>query len=99
MNRNRWSLLVGLLWSIVVFGGLNWVLLTRRAYCFDCGFARGVPFIVYHDAGFPNFPAEVDWTGLMADIAIERLSGCLLAWLIRVACLKAKYTLPVGDLL
>ena len=75
---------------MIVFGGLNWVLLARRAYCFDCGFARGVPFILYHDAGFINFPADVDWTGVLADIAIALLCGCLLAWLIRMACLNAK---------
>ena len=85
MKPSRWSVAVGLVRSIVVFGGVNWVALARRAYCFDCGFARGVPFILFHDAGFPFFPARVDWTGLFADILVVLLSGFLLAFLIHMA--------------
>jgi hypothetical protein len=76
------------MWSVVVFGGMNWVLLARKAYCFDCGFARGVPFILFHDTGFPVLPAEVDWTGLLADILVALLSGFLLALLIHVASIR-----------
>jgi hypothetical protein len=85
MKPSRWSLVVGLVWSVAVFGGMNWFVLARRAYCFDCGFARGVPFILFHDAGFPLLPARVDWTGLLADVLVATGSGFLLALLIHVA--------------
>jgi hypothetical protein len=67
---------------------MNWVALARRAYCFDCGFARGVPFILFHDSGFPLTPARIDWTGLLADAFVATASGFLLALLIHVAYVK-----------
>lgn len=79
---------MGLVWSIVVFGGANWVALARRAYCFDCGFERGVPFILFHDSGFPFIPARVDWTGLLADILVVLLSGFVLAFLIHMTHIR-----------
>jgi hypothetical protein len=88
MKPSRWSVVVGLVWSVVVFGGVNWVVLARRAYCFDCGFARGVPFILFHDAGFPLIPARIDWTGLLADILVVLLSGFVLAFLIHMAYIR-----------
>ncbi len=79
---------MGLVWSIAVFGGMNWVGLARRAYCFDCGFARGVPFILFHDSGFPLTPARIDWTGLLADIVVAMASGFLLALIVHAVHLK-----------
>jgi hypothetical protein len=85
MKPSRWSLIVGQALSAIVFGGLNWVVLGHRAYCFDCGFARGVPFILFHDSGFFLTPSRIDWTGLSADIIVALLSGLLLAWFIHLA--------------
>ena len=88
MKPSRWSLVVGLAWSVIVFGGINWAVLARRAYCFDCGFARGAPFILFHDAGFPLTPSRVDWIGLLADVVVAVLSGLLLASLIHLASVR-----------
>lgn len=85
MRPSRWSVAVGLVWSIVVFSGMNWVALAHRPYCFDCGFARGVPFILFHDSGFPLTAARIDWAGLLADALVTMASGFLLALLIHVA--------------
>jgi hypothetical protein len=79
---------VGLVWSMVVFGGINWVALARRAWCFDCGFARGVPFILFYDAGFPLMPARIDWIGLLADALVATASGFLLALMIHAVYLR-----------
>jgi hypothetical protein len=88
MKPSRWCVVVGLLWSIVVFGAVNWVALARRADCFDCGFGRGVPFVLFYDAGFPFFPARIDWTGLLADMLVVILSSFLLAFLIHMAYIR-----------
>jgi hypothetical protein len=85
MKPSRWSLAVGLAWSVAVFSAINCVVLTRRAYCFDCGFARGVPFILFHDGGFPFISRWVDWTGLLADSLVALASGVILEWLIHLA--------------
>jgi hypothetical protein len=79
---------VGLLWSMVVFGGMNWVALARRAYCFDCGFARGVPFILFHDSGFPFMAARIDWIGLLSDALVAAASGVLLALMIHAVYVR-----------
>jgi hypothetical protein len=84
MKPSRWSIAVGLAWSIAIFGVVNYLSFARRPACFDCGFPRGVPFILFYDATF-NGGGEVVWTGLLANILFALVSGLALAWLIHIA--------------
>jgi hypothetical protein len=84
------SLTVGLAWSVASFVLINWLDFFRRPACFDCGFPRGVPFTLYHDATFNSLNGfgYIVWLGAIADIAFAVVSGILLGCLIHKASLK-----------
>ncbi len=83
MKAIKWSFALALAWSVIIFVGLNWILLVRRAPCFECGFWRGVPFIWFHDGSF-GIESEIIWPGLLADILVALASGFVIGGTIHV---------------
>ena len=75
---------IGLPWTLVLFGLINWIDFARRPVCFDCAFPRGVPFRMYHDPTFNsmNGIGDIIWVGAIANVVFAMTSGMLLAWLI-----------------
>ena len=84
------AFVIGIAWSLAVFGVANYLSFIQRPDCFDCGFQRGVPFALYGDPTFNSFGrgGDILWNGVMANIAFAVVSGTLLAWLIHRATSK-----------
>jgi len=84
MKPSRWSLAIGLAWSVAVFAVTNFLTFARRPACYECSFPRGAPFTLFTDYDFP-FGGGIVWTGLLADVLFALASGVALGWLIHWA--------------
>jgi hypothetical protein len=80
MKINLRSMTIGLAWSLLTSGVVNWLAFTRKPACFDCAFPRGVPFTLFYDYGFSN--GGVLWKGVIADILFAFGTGAIVGLVI-----------------